>query len=133
MKTRGNLTIDDSIITLAGVSVGGYADRSMLKEAKQKVAATIPNPKTQGLRILTPINKPATTGNTVMMAPKMNEESMSPRKIVQMEIGEDMSLSNVLALASQGTMAGPTEVAVKKVVIPRSPGMRASAGMFRPT
>jgi hypothetical protein len=78
------------------------------------------------------MNTPTMTGNTETRAPKKNEESTSPRKIVQTEIGEDISLSKVLALASHGTMAGPTEVAVKKAVIPSNPGTRASAGMFRP-
>ena len=104
----------------------------MLKEAKQKVARMIPNPRIHGLTISTPMNKPTITGNTETMAPKRNEESTSPRKIVQIEIGEDISLSKVLALASHGTIAGPTDVAVKKAVIPSNPGIRASADMFRP-
>ena len=104
----------------------------MLKDAKQSVASAIPSPKIKGSAILTPMNKPAMTGNTETRAPKRNAESTSPRKIVQIEMGADMSLSRVLALASHGTMAGPTEVDVKKVVIPSNPGMRASAGMSRP-
>ena len=104
----------------------------MLKDAKQNVARTIPNPRINGLTILTPISMPKITGNMETTAPKRNEESTSPRKIVQMEIGEDMSLSKVFALASHGTMAGPTDVAVKKAVIPTNPGTRVSAGMFRP-
>jgi len=78
------------------------------------------------------MHKPTMMGNIETRAPNRNEESTSPRKIVQMESGEDMSLSRVLALASHGTIAGPTEVAVKKAVIPSSPGMRASTGMLRP-
>jgi hypothetical protein len=104
----------------------------MLNDAKQSVARTIPSPSSKGLTIPTPITKPARIGKMDTNAPKRNDESMSPRKIAQMEIGEDMSLSNVLALASHGTIAGPTEVAVKKAVIPSSPGMSASADMFRP-
>jgi len=104
----------------------------MLKDAKQNVARTTPNPRIKGLTIGTPMHKPTMMGNTETRAPNRNEESTSPRKIVQMETGEDMSLSRVLALASHGTIAGPTEVAVKKAVIPSSPGMRASASMFRP-
>jgi len=104
----------------------------MLKHAKQNVARTIPTPRIKGSAIRTPMNKPKMTGNTEIRAPKKNEESTSPRKIVQIEMGEDTSLSKVFALASHGTIAGPTEVAVKKAVIPSSPGKRASAGMFRP-
>jgi len=104
----------------------------MLKDAKQNVARTIPSPRIKGLAISMPIDKPKRTGNTDTRAPKRNDENTSPRKIVQMEMGEDISLSKVLALASHGTMAGPTEVAVKKAVIPSNPGTKASAGMFRP-
>jgi len=104
----------------------------MLKDAKQNVPRIIPSPRIKGLTISTPMNKPAITGNVEIRLPKRKEENTSPRKIVQIEIGEDMSLSKVFALASHGTMAGPTEVAVKKAVIPSNPGMRASAGMFRP-
>ena len=104
----------------------------MLKEAKQKTATTTPKPKIRGLIISTPISKPTIMGNMETTIPKRNEENTSPRKIVQSETGEDISLSRVLALASQGTIAGPTEVAVKNAVIPSSHGTRASTGIFRP-
>jgi len=104
----------------------------MLKDAKQNVARTIPSPRIKGLAIRTPMKRLTITGNTETRAPKRNEENTSPRKIAQIEMGEDMSLSKVFALASHGTMAGPTEVAVKKAVIPSNPGTRASVGMFRP-
>lgn len=104
----------------------------MLKDAKQNVARIIPSPRIRGLTISTPMNKQMMTGNTETRAPKRNDESTSPRRIVQIERGEEISLSKVLALASHGMMAGPTEVAVKKAVIPSNPGTRASAGMFRP-
>jgi len=132
IKTSGNLTIDEIIITLAGVSTGGYDDKNILKEAKQNVARTIPKPKITGLIKLTPINIPAITGKIETRAPKRNEENTSPRKIVHIEMGEEISLSNVLALASHGTIAGPTEVAVKKTVIPSNPGIRSFTGTFRP-
>jgi len=104
----------------------------MLKDAKQNVARMIPSPRIRGLAIPTPIDKPTIIGDTETITPKRNEENTSPRKIVQMETGEDTSLSKVFALASHGTIAGPTEVAVKKAVIPNSPGISASTGMFRP-
>ena len=132
MKTRGSLIIDDIIITLAGVSDGGYADNTMLKEAKQKVPRTTPNPRIKGLTISTPIIMLTAIGKIETSAPKRKEDSTSPRKMVHREIGEDTSLSRVLALASHGTIAGPTEVDVKNAVIPNKPGMRASAGIFRP-
>ena len=104
----------------------------MLNDAKQNVPIIIPRPRIEGFKISTPMNKLTITGNIETRAPKKNDESTSPKKIVQMEMGEDMSLSKVFALASHGTIAGPTEVAVKKAVIPSIPGTRASAGMFRP-
>jgi hypothetical protein len=124
--------MEEIIITLAGVSVGGYADKSMLKDAKQNVAKMTPRARTNGLPISIPKNKPPNTGNTDTKAPNRKEESTSPRKIVHKEMGEETRRSRVLALASQGTMAGPTEVAVKKAVIPNSPGMRASADKLLP-
>ena len=104
----------------------------MLKDAKQNVARTIPSPRIKGLIISTPINKPTITGTTEIRVPKRNEESTSPKKIVHKEMGEDKSLSRVFPLASHGTIAGPTEVAVKKAVIPSNPGTRALTGIFRP-
>ena len=104
----------------------------MLNEAKQNVARMIPKPKIIGLEISTPINIQTIMGNIEIRAPKRNEENMSPRKIVHIEIGEDISLSKVLDLASHGTIAGPTDVAAKKAVIPSNPGIKALAGMFRP-
>lgn len=132
MKTRGNLIMDEIIITPAGVSVGGYDDRSMLKDAKQNVARTTPKARTNKLTIAIPSSRPTMIGNTDTKAPKMKEEKTSPRKIAHREIGAEMSRSRVFARASHGTIAGPTEVAVKKAVIPSNPGIRASAGKFLP-
>ncbi len=132
MKTSGNLIREDSIIIVAGTSVGGYADISTPREAKQNAPTVIPSPSISGLTISTPSNKPMITGNTEIIAPKRKDESISPTKIVHMESGQDTSLSRVFDLASQGTIAGPTELAVKKMVIPSNPGMRASTVMLRP-
>ena len=54
MKTSGNLTIEEIIITPAGVSVGGYEDKSMLKDAKQNVARMTPRARINGLPISIP-------------------------------------------------------------------------------
>jgi hypothetical protein len=81
---------------------------------------------------LTPISKLAITGTTETRIPKRKEEITSPRNIVLREIGEDIRRSSVLALASQGTIAGPVDVAVKKAVIPSNPGIKVSIGIFRP-
>jgi hypothetical protein len=104
----------------------------MLKEAKQKAARMIPRPRSNGFDISTPMAMPKAMGNTETMIPKEKEEKTSPRKIVHRETGEEMSLSRVLDLASHGTIAGPTEVAVKKVVMPSNPGIRSCTGVFLP-
>lgn len=132
MKTRGNLTMEEIIITPAGVSVGGYDDKSILKDAKQNVAKTTAKARTSRSNIIIPINKPTRIGNIDIETPKRKEERTSPRKIVHRVTGAEISRSRVFARVSHGTMAGPTEVAVKNVVIPNNPGMSASAGRFLP-
>src|SRR4030043_1513961 len=104
----------------------------MLKDAKQKVERTSPKQRRKGLAIPTPISRLAATGKAETRTPKTNEESTSPMNIVCRDTGEDMRRSRVLALASHGTIAGPTDVAVKKAVIPSSPGISASIGVFLP-
>ena len=104
----------------------------MLKDAKQKVERTRPKHRRKGLITLTPIRKLAAAATAETRTPKTKEESTSPMNIVRRETGEDMRRSRVLALASHGTIAGPTDVAVKKVVMPSSPGINVSIGVFRP-
>ena len=79
-----------------------------------------------------PNSKLAITGKTETRIPNRKEEITSPKKIVLRETGADMSRSSVLALASQGTIAGPVEVAVKNAVIPSKLGIKVSIGMSRP-
>jgi hypothetical protein len=71
-------------------------------------------------------------GKAVTRIPKRKEEITSPKRIVLNETGEDMRRSRVLARASQGTIAGPVDVAVKKAVIPSKPGINATIGMSLP-
>ena len=104
----------------------------MLKDAKQNDATIIANPRIKGLTISAPMNPPIISGTKEKMTPNRNEERTSPRKIAQMEIGDETSRSKVFAIASHGTIAGPTEVAVKNAVIPSNPVISASAGIFRP-
>jgi hypothetical protein len=124
--------MEDNIIIVAGLSVGGYAESNMLKDAKQKVDNTSPKQRSKGLTISIPISRLAATGKAEMRIPKTNEESTSPMNIVRRETGEDIRRSRVLALASHGTIAGPTDVAVKKAVIPSNPGIRSSIGVSLP-
>jgi len=104
----------------------------MLKDAKQKDASVMANTRIKGLLISAPMNPPIVSGIKEKVNPKRKEEKASPRKIAQMEMGDEISLSKVFAIASHGTIAGPIEVAVKKVVIPNNPVISASAGAFRP-
>ena len=104
----------------------------MLKDAKQNVERTSPKHRRNGLIISTPKSRLAATAKAETKTPKTNEESTSPMNIVRRETGEDMRRSRVLARASHGTIAGPTDVAVKKAVIPNSPGISASICVFLP-
>jgi len=82
--------------------------------------------------ISTPMIKATPKGTSDISIPKMNEASMSPKNIAHVETGEHTSLSKVFDLVSQGKIAGPTDVAVKKTVIPISPGKSSLADRFRP-
>ena len=48
IKTKGNLIIEESIIIVEGLSVGGYAESNMLNEAKQKVERITPKTRNKG-------------------------------------------------------------------------------------
>jgi hypothetical protein len=76
--------------------------------------------------------KTSISGITDMRRPKRKEESISPTIIVHRATGQHKSLSRVLERVSQGTIDGPTEVAVKNVVMPISPGNTSLKGIFLP-
>jgi len=82
--------------------------------------------------ILTPITRATATGTSDTNIPKINEATISPKNIAQVETGEHTSLSKVFDLVSQGKIAGPTDVAVKKTAMPMSPGKSSFADKFRP-
>ena len=77
----------------------------MLKDAKQKDARMIANPRIKGLTISAPMNPPIVSGIKEKVNPKRKEEKASPRKIAQMELGDEISRSKVFAIASHGTIA----------------------------
>ena len=58
IKTSGNLTRFEIIMTVDGMSVGGYADKRTPKDAKQKAAKTIPKQRTNAFVMVTPRAKP---------------------------------------------------------------------------
>lgn len=132
MKTKGNLTMVETIMMLAVMSVGGV-DRMAAMEEKQNEASKMPNIRVAGQKTLTPMSRPTVIGTMEMTTPKMKEANTSPTMMAVMDIGADTNLSKVLFLASQGAITGTTEVAVKKRVIPNKPGTRKSEGTFLPT
>ena len=131
MKTRGNLTREDNIITVAGVSEGGD-DRRAPRDEKQNEEIKIPKSMIGRLTKETPANMPTTTGIVDMNRPKMAEASTSPQIIVVTVTGAEINLSSVLIRVSQGAITGTTDVEVKKTAIPSMPGIRKSKGSSRP-
>jgi len=112
--------------------LAGAAEKISPRELKQKAARTNPRARTNGWETLMPIPSPTIRGMKEMATPKAKEASTSPRIIVGTVIGQDISLSNVLACVSQGATAGEMAVAVKKRIIPRSPGIMESRLRFLP-
>jgi hypothetical protein len=71
-------------------------------------------------------------GNMEITNPKRKDESISPKMTAHKATGQHSNLSRVLERVSHGTIDGPTEVAVKNVVMPISPGSTSLNGMFLP-
>jgi len=132
MNINGNLTTLDSIITFDGLSVGG--DDSRLPNAeKQKADKTISIAKIDGLRTLAPrANIPTNNGTMEITAPYKNPANMSPKMMAETEAGVEIKRSNVRIRVSQGATMGLAEDAVKKSVIPTSPGRSIFGGISLP-
>jgi hypothetical protein len=130
-KTTGNLTIEESIIMVLGV-LAGAAEKISPKELKQKAARMSPRARRSGWETLTPIASPTAMGRIEIRVPKEKEANTSPRIMVGMVTGQDISLSRVFAWVSQGATAGEMAVAVKKRIIPSSPGIMKSKLIFLP-
>jgi len=131
MKTKGNLTREESIMMLAGELVAGEENINASEE-KQKAARMMPSARMKGCTMLTPAPSPNTIGTTEIAIPKIREASTSPKRIVQTATGHDASLSRVRAWVSQGATSGDTAVAVKNTVIPSMPGTRKSIDISLP-
>ena len=117
MNISGNFMRVESIIMVAGMSVGGYDDRSMLSAEKHSVARVrlkSRDMKFTGFMFRVNVR---VVGISVIRNPKMNDDSMSPSRIAHRVIGQHRSLSSVFDLASHGIIDGPTDVAVKKAVM----------------
>ncbi len=130
INTTGNFTTEASILIVAGVLVGGI-EKTLPREAKQKAARITATAKMNGLDIVTPRKKPRTSVTIEIAIPKVKEARISPRMIVSNLSGQDISRSSVLACVSQGATIGDIEVAVKKRIIPKSPGIMKSMVMCR--
>jgi hypothetical protein len=85
-----------------------------------------------GLDMVTPRASPMMIGMSEIAVPKAKEAKTSPTIIVSSLTGQDIRRSSVLACASQGTTIGEIEVAVKKRIIPRNPGIMKLRVMFLP-
>lgn len=131
INTTGNFTTVAIILTVAGALVGGI-EKTLPREAKQKAASTIAAAKSTGLDTVTPRKRPRIMGTTEILAPKTKEARTSPIMMVSILTGQDISRSSVFACASHGTTMGDTEVAVKKSIMPRSPGIMKSADICLP-
>ena len=133
MNINGNLTRFESIITFDGLSVGG--DESKLPNAeKQKAERTISIAKMAGLAMLASrANIPTNSGTMEITAPYKNPAKMSPKIIAETEAGVEIKRSNVRIRVSQGATMGLAEDAVKKSVIPTSPGKSIFGDISLPT
>jgi len=131
MKTRGNLTSEESIMIVAGVSEGGEESKAA-KEEKQNEPTRKPRANISMFVILTPIATPMSRGTIESEAPKTTEANMSPKIIEAIEIGAETSRSRVFILVSQGGITGTTEEAVKNILIPSIPGIKKFGGISRP-
>jgi hypothetical protein len=119
------------MLTVAGRLVGGM-EKTLPNEAKQRDAKIIARAKITGFDTVTPRARPITIVTSEIAVPKTKEASTSPKIIASSLTGQDINRSRVLACASQGTTIGEIEVAVKKRITPRSPGIMKSIVMCLP-
>jgi hypothetical protein len=124
MNIRGKRTRFESIIIFDGLSVGG--DEIKLPNAeKQRADKIISMTRMSGLTTLAPkANMPTNSGMTEIAAPYRNPAKMSPKMMEGIEAGVEIKRSSVRIRVSQGATMGLAEDAVKKTVIPTSPGKR---------
>jgi hypothetical protein len=110
INTKGNFTKFEIIITVDGISVGGYDDNTTLNAAKQNAANIMPSTNIIGWMIWIPITSPMPIGTNPMQNPNTKDASTSPTNIAQMATGAANNRSNVRCRASKGTIAGPIDM-----------------------
>jgi hypothetical protein len=131
INITGNFTTEAIIFEVAGMLVGG-AEKMLPNEAKQRADRMTATEKTRAFDICAPMPRPKTIATREMPIPKAVDARISPMMMVSILTGQDMSLSSVLVIASMGTTMGDIAVAVKKRIIPRSPGIMESTVRFLP-
>jgi len=121
-NNKGNLINMVNIMVLAGVSVGG-TDSIRLKLENAKAAKIIARII---IKILIEYHRPkiiipSINGTNAKIKPKMKELQILPKRIVLIEIGQAINLSNVFARVSHGNTTGPIEVEVMNKIIAINP------------
>ena len=121
-NNKGNLINMVNIMVLAGVSVGG-TDSIRLKLENAKAAKIIARII---IKIFIEYHRPkiiipSINGTNAKIKPKMKELQILPKRIVLIEIGQAINLSNVFARVSHGNTTGPIEVEVMNKIIAINP------------
>lgn len=99
---------------------------------KQNEANSIPGIKRYIDFIEIPLIMPTRTGTTVTIIPNKKEARISPNIMVEINTGEEISLSRVLVLVSHGAISGTTAADVKNSAIAIKPGSNVSIDNFLP-
>jgi len=106
----------------------GLAESKIPKTEKQNAEIIVPTINDK-LIISTPSK--ITLAKTIkkqIKSPNKTEAKTSPSKIAQSEIGQDINLSNVLILVSQGAITGVIAETAKKSAMPKRPEIKKSKG-----
>jgi hypothetical protein len=85
-----------------------------------------------GFTIVVPITNAMIIGTMDIIIPVSIDAIISPRSIVQVATGDDISLSSVLAWVSQGKVMGAIAEQVKKTDIAIRPGISVTGSIPRP-
>jgi hypothetical protein len=125
MNINGNFIRIVKTIVFPGVSVEG-TESIRLKHAKAKPATTIPVIIKTKFIVSSVERKiiPIIRGIEEKIIPYKKVLQTLPNKMVFIEIGHVINLSNVLLIVSQGKTIGPIEVDVKKVIIAINPEIK---------
>jgi hypothetical protein len=121
-NNKGNFINMVNIMVFAGVSVGG-TESMRLKLENAKEAKIIPKII---IKIFIELHRlkiiiPSINGTNEKMKPKMKELQILPKRIVLIEIGQAINLSNVFARVSHGNTTGPIEVEVMNKIMAINP------------